>query len=125
MRYSRVYIDAIGYENTGPVGYDEAMYGEISGNTVYNISGITNAGEGSSYDADGLYCDGCAYVTFENNWVDNSDLGIEVTSENQICLANGTEWTVCLPTTESIAAPNRFTSSTDCSESSGVQPGEA
>jgi hypothetical protein len=86
-------IDAIGYEGVGPVGYDEAMYGEISGNTVYNISGIANKGEGSSYDADGLYCDGCAYVTFENNWVYNSDYGIEVTSENQICQTNGTEWT--------------------------------
>ena len=40
-------IAAIGYDNAGPVGYDEAMYGEISGNTVYNISGITNKGEGS------------------------------------------------------------------------------
>lgn len=83
---------AIGYENVGPVGYDESMYGEVSGNTVYNISGITNKGEGSSYDADGLYCDGCAYVTYENNWIFNADLGIEVTSENQICLPNGTEW---------------------------------
>jgi hypothetical protein len=85
-------IDAIGYENVGPVGYDQAMFGEISGNTVYNISGIANKGEGSSYDADALYCDGCAFVTFENNWVFNSDYGIEVTSENQICLPNGTEW---------------------------------
>jgi hypothetical protein len=85
-------IDAIGYEKTAPVGYDEAMYGEISGNTVYNISGVKNPGEGDSYDADGLYCDGCAYVTFENNFVMNSDYGIEVTSENQICLPNGTEW---------------------------------
>ncbi len=85
-------IAAIGYDNAGPVGYDEAMYGEISGNTVYNISGITNKGEGQSYDADGIYCDGCAYVTIENNWVFNADLGIEVTSENQICQANGTEW---------------------------------
>ncbi len=85
-------IAAIGYEGVGSVGYDEAMYGEISGNTVYNISGITNEGEGSSYDADGIYCDGCAYVTIENNWIYNADVGIEVTSENQICLANGTEW---------------------------------
>src|SRR5208282_4092121 len=60
-------IDAIGYEGVGPVGYDEAMYGEISGNTIYNISGITNPGEGYEYDADGLYCDGCAYVTIERN----------------------------------------------------------
>lgn len=86
-------IVAIGYENTAPVGYDESTYGEIAGNTVYNISGITNPGEGKSYDADGLYCDGCAYVTYENNWVFNVDYGIEVTSENQICLPNGTEWT--------------------------------
>jgi Bacterial Ig-like domain (group 3)/Protein of unknown function (DUF1565) len=85
-------IDAIGYEGVGPVGYDEAMYGEISGNTVYNISGITNPGEGKQYDADGLYCDGCAYVTFERNLILQVDYGIETTSENQVCLANGTEW---------------------------------
>ena len=85
-------IDAIGYEGVGPVGYDEAMYGEISGNTIYNISGITNAGEGDEYDADGLYCDGCAYVTIERNVILQADYGIETTSENQICQANGTEW---------------------------------
>jgi hypothetical protein len=85
-------IDAIGYEGVGPVGYDEAMYGEISGNTIYNISGITNHGEGYEYDADGLYCDGCAYVTFERNLILQADYGIETTSENQVCQANGTEW---------------------------------
>ena len=46
-------IDAIGFEGVGPTGYDQAKYGEISGNTVYNISGINNSGEGNSYDADG------------------------------------------------------------------------
>ncbi|MGB8012631.1 MAG: choice-of-anchor Q domain-containing protein [Terriglobales bacterium] len=85
-------IDLIGYEGVGPVGYDEAMYGEVSGNTVYNISGITNPGEGYEYDADALYCDGCAYVTFEWNVIIQSDYGIETTSENQVCQANGTEW---------------------------------
>jgi hypothetical protein len=85
-------IDAIGYEGVGPVGYDEAMYGEISGNTVYNISGITNPGEGYEYDADGLYCDGCAYVTIERNVIIQTDYGIETTSENQVCQSNGTEW---------------------------------
>ena len=85
-------IAAIGYEGVGPVGYDEAMYGVISGNTVYNISGITNPGEGYQYDADGLYCDGCAYVTFERNVILQTDYGIETTSENQVCQANGTEW---------------------------------
>lgn len=85
-------IDAIGYEGVGPAGYDEAMYGEISGNTVYNISGIANTGEGDEYDADGLYCDGCAYVIFERNVIFQVDYGIETTSENQVCLENGTEW---------------------------------
>jgi Bacterial Ig-like domain (group 3) len=85
-------IAVIGYEGVGPVGYDEAMYGEVGGNTVYNISGITNPGEGKSYDADGLYCDGCAYVTFERNLIFQVDYGIETTSENQVCQANGTEW---------------------------------
>ncbi len=85
-------IDAIGYEGVGPVGYDQAMYGEISGNTIYNISGIANAGEGDEYDADGLYCDGCAYVTFERNVIFQVDYGIETTAENQVCLENGTEW---------------------------------
>jgi hypothetical protein len=85
-------IAAIGYEGVGPVGYDEAMYGEISGNTVYNISGITNAGEGKSYDADGVYCDGCAYVTVENNLIHNVDYGIEVASEHKICQSTGTEY---------------------------------
>jgi hypothetical protein len=85
-------IDVIGYEGVGPVGYDEAMYGVVSGNTVYNISGITNPGEGFEYDADGLYCDGCAYVTFERNLLINVDYGIETTSEHSHCQANGTEW---------------------------------
>ena len=85
-------IDVIGYEGVGPVGYDEAMYGVVSGNTIYNISGITNPGEGLSYDADGLYCDGCAYVTFERNVLINVDYGIETTSEHSSCQANGTEW---------------------------------
>jgi hypothetical protein len=85
-------IDMIGFEDVGPVGYDQAMYGEVSGNTVYNISGITNPGEGFEYDADGLYCDGCAYVTVERNVIMQVDYGIETTSENQVCQANGTEW---------------------------------
>jgi hypothetical protein len=99
-------IDAIGYEGVGPVGYDEAMYGEISGNTVYNISGITNPGEGFGYDADGLYCDGCAYVTFERNLIMQADYGIETTSENQVCQANGTEWSG--PNNTGTAAKGKF-----------------
>ena len=76
-------IDAIGFEGVGPSGSDQARYGEVSGNTVYNISGIKNAGEGDSYDADGLYCDGCEYVIFERNTVYNCDLAMEAASEHK------------------------------------------
>ena len=75
-------IDAIGGEGVGPSGSDYARYGEISGNTVYNISAIDNAGEGDQYDADGIYCDTCAYVVIERNLVHNCDLNIEVASEH-------------------------------------------
>jgi uncharacterized protein YjdB len=75
-------IDAIGGEGVGPSGSDYARYGEISGNTVYNISAINNAGEGNQYDADGIYCDTCAYIVIERNLVHNCDLNIEVASEH-------------------------------------------
>jgi len=75
-------FDAIGGEKVGPKGYDQAKYGEVSGNTIYNISGKSNPGEGKSYDADGLYCDACEYVVFERNLVYNCDLNIEVASEH-------------------------------------------
>jgi hypothetical protein len=76
-------IDAIGFEGVGPTGSDQAKYGEVSDNTVYNISGINNAGEGNQYDADGLYCDGCAYVIFERNTVYKCDLNMEAASEHK------------------------------------------
>ena len=85
-------IDIIGYEKTGPTGYDQAGWGVVSGNTIYNISGIGSAAEGNSYDADGLYCDGCAYTTFERNVIMQVDYGIETTSEKQRCLASGNDW---------------------------------
>ena len=89
---SNIGIDIIGFERTGPPGYDQAGWGVVEGNTIYNISGIANPGEVHSYDADGLYCDGCSHVTFERNVVMQVDLGIETTSENQRCLASGNEW---------------------------------
>ena len=75
-------FDAIGGEGVGPSGHDRASYGEVSGNTIYKISGIRNPGEGNSYDADGLYCDGCQYVVFERNLVYKCDLNIEVAAEH-------------------------------------------
>lgn len=76
-------IDAIGFEGVGPTGSDQARYGEISDNTVYNISAIHNAGEGDEYDADGLYCDGCEYVIFERNTVYSCDIAMEAASEHK------------------------------------------
>lgn len=76
-------IDAIGFEGVGPTGSDQAKYGEISGNTVYNITSYGNPAYGNQYAADGLYCDGCEYVTFELNTVYNCDLNMEAASEHK------------------------------------------
>ena len=76
-------IDVIGFEGVGPSGYDQAKYGLVSGNLVYNISSYGNPAYGNQYSADGLYCDGCAYVVFERNDIHNCDLNIEVASEHK------------------------------------------
>jgi len=74
-------MDAIGFEGVGPSGYDQAKNGDVFGNLIYNNSALKNPGEGSQYDEDGLYCDGCSAVTFERNIVYGNDLGIEIASE--------------------------------------------
>jgi hypothetical protein len=74
-------MDAIGFEQVGPTGFDQAMNGEVFGNLIYNNSAKDNPGEGKQYDQDGLYCDGCTNVTFERNTLYGNDLGIEATSE--------------------------------------------
>jgi hypothetical protein len=45
-------VDAIGFEGVGPAGSDQAKYGVISGNTVYNISSYGNPAYGNQYDFD-------------------------------------------------------------------------
>jgi hypothetical protein len=76
-------IDAIGFEGVSPdPAYDYARNGEISGNTVYNISAINNPGEGNQYDADGIYVDGGSQIVIERNLSYNNDLNIEVASEH-------------------------------------------
>jgi hypothetical protein len=74
-------MDAIGFENVGPAGFDQAKNGLVSGNLIYNNSAKDNPGEGKQFDEDGLYCDGCTAVTFERNTMYGNDLGIEATSE--------------------------------------------
>jgi len=77
-------IDAIGFEpGVGPPGFNQAKYGLVAGNTVYNISSYGNPAYGKQYSADGLYCDGCAYTIFERNDIHNCDLNIEVASEHK------------------------------------------
>lgn len=77
-------IDAIGFEsNVGPNGFNQAKYGVISGNTIYNISSYSKPAYQHSYSADGIYCDGCAYVIIERNDVHNCDLNMEAASEHQ------------------------------------------
>jgi hypothetical protein len=76
-------IDAIGFEGVAPnTSVDYARNGEISGNTVYNISAINNPGEGNQYDADGIYVDGGSQIVVERNRVYNCDLNIEAASEH-------------------------------------------
>jgi len=74
-------IDATGFYGTGPSGHDQASKGEISANTVYNITSIKNPAY-SGYGADGIYCDGCTQVTIERNLTYDCDLNIEAASEN-------------------------------------------
>jgi len=76
-------IDAIGFEGVAPsASVDFARNGEISGNTIYNISAINNPGEGKQYDADGIYIDGGSQIVVERNLVYNCDLNIEAASEH-------------------------------------------
>ena len=81
-------MDAIGFEGTGPEGFDQATNGDVYGNIIYRNSAINNAGEqgggqNGGYDEDGLYCDGCKQVVFERNTVYANDIGIEAASEIQ------------------------------------------
>ena len=74
-------IDIAGFYETGPSGYDEPLNGEVVGNTIYNITTLTNP-EYLSYGADGIYCDGCANTVVERNLVYTCDQNIEAASEN-------------------------------------------
>ena len=74
-------MDAIGFEGVGPTGFDQAKNGDVYGNLIYNNSAKADPGEGNQYDQDGVYCDGCAGVTFERNTLYGNDLNIEAASE--------------------------------------------
>lgn len=101
-------IDAIGYEGTAtPKGAmcgsdlcDRARDGNISGNTIYNITSNFNPAYGAvgsggagnaSYGANGIYVDGGTRIVIERNIVHNVDLGIQAASENPGKQAAGVE----------------------------------
>jgi parallel beta-helix repeat protein len=74
-------IDIAGGYGEGPVGFDYARNGIVSGNNVYNINSSTNPAYKGVRAAGGIYIDGGQSVTIERNRVDNSDIGIELASE--------------------------------------------
>ncbi len=45
-------MDAIGFEQVGPTGFDQAKNGHVFGNLIYNNSAKDNPGEGKDYDED-------------------------------------------------------------------------
>lgn len=77
-------IGAIGFEGVSPdPRYDQARYGEVRGNTVYNITSWGNPDYGKQYASDGIYVDGGRNIVIEQNLVHNADLGIELASEHR------------------------------------------
>jgi hypothetical protein len=74
-------IDIAGGYGEGPVGFDYARNGIVSGNNIYNINSSTNPAYKGIRAAGGIYIDGGQSVTVERNRVDNSDIGIELASE--------------------------------------------
>jgi hypothetical protein len=77
-------IGFIGYEGVcSDTNQDMARNGICRSNVVWDISGITNAGETDSYDADGIYSDGGSNILVELNLVHNCDIGIEFASEHK------------------------------------------
>jgi hypothetical protein len=77
-------FDAIGFEGVSPdPAYDQARDGEVSGNIVYNITSYDNPAYGAQYAADGVYVDGGTQIVIERNLITNTDLNLELASENE------------------------------------------
>ena len=74
-------ICCIGFESTAPSN-DQARFGLVSENVVYNISSKYNVTYRGDACADGLYVDGGRDIVFHKNIVFNCDIGIEVASEH-------------------------------------------
>ena len=74
-------IDFIGFERTGPEGFNQSRNGICFGNIVYNISTKTNPTY-HDLNSDGIYADGGRNIIIERNIVYNCDIGIELASEH-------------------------------------------
>ena len=77
-------IDAAGFfgANSNPA-LDQVHNGTIAQNTIYNISTASNPVYASGcFCSDGIYVDGGTQITIERNIIHNSDIGIEMASEN-------------------------------------------
>lgn len=82
-------IDLIGYEKQDDDyseeenELDRARNGLVENNVVRNISSGSNPTYKDSKCAGGIYVDGGTTIEIKNNYVENSDIGIEVASEHE------------------------------------------
>lgn len=77
-------IGAIGFEHVSPdPAYDQARFGVIRANSVYNITSYGNPDYGRQYASDGIYVDGGRNIVIEQNLLHDDDLGIELASEHK------------------------------------------
>ena len=80
---NNIAIDAIGFEGTSIVPFDQARNGTISNNTVTRIDSRGNPAYRNDRSADGIYVDGGRSITIDRNRVSLCNIGIEVTSEHR------------------------------------------
>lgn len=83
-------IDAIGYEQDGSEN-DRAHNGSIHDNTVVSISSGSNPTYEGDACADGIYVDGGYDIDIFNNYVSDSDIGIEVSTEHHKKITTGVD----------------------------------
>jgi hypothetical protein len=75
-------INIEGFFQTAPrAAVDFARNGLVAANTVYNITSKHNPAYDDTLGADGIYVDGGAFVTIQQNLVHHTDIGIELASE--------------------------------------------
>lgn len=76
--------DFIGFEGECPdPTYDQARYGQVYDNVVYNIDSRTNPAYGGEASADGFYVDGGRDIVFEHNTAYQCNIGFELASEHK------------------------------------------